>query len=621
MGKGTGKAVGAGKATGAGKAIGTDIWELVRENLIGRNAFIETPFGRRLLTYADYTASGRGVEFIEGYIREILKHYANTHTEDDATGIITTARLHRAETTIKRLLNAGPEYKIIEAGSGTTGAVHRLQQILGLYIPPVAKDMFHKLLEQHLAGQQLGELESYLISRRPVVFVGPFEHHSNEVSWRECFAEVVEIELDRDGLVDLEDLEAKLSRREYRGRRLIGAFSAASNVSGVTTPVYEVARRLHRHGALAFFDYAASAPYARIDMCRDEASYFDGIYFSPHKFLGGPGSSGILIIHEGVYRKDLPPTVGAGGTVDFVSFDEQAYSADIEAREKPGTPGILQVMRAALALELKELLGIERIAAREYELIHRALAKFNSCSPIEIMGNRDPDKRIPIFSFNIRVEGSYFHPRFVTFLLNDLFGIQSRAGCSCAGPYGHRVLHIDGKQSLKYKDRLMHGFVGLKPGWTRINFHYLMTDEDYEFIMAAICLICKYGKYFLPLYEFDIHTGNWRHRSHRPSEVDFGLEQALAGAAGSRGRRGPGAAAGRSAGPADAAADNAQAGAAAVSADPAVDAAAPADQKARKALYDRYLEEAEALALELKKSFDSAKLRTTEKDLIPFVYV
>jgi selenocysteine lyase/cysteine desulfurase len=567
-----------------------DIWTLVRKNLIGRDAFIETPFGRRLLTYADYTASGRGVEFIEDYIRQILMHYANTHTEDDATGMITTARLHQAEATIKRLMNAGPQYKIIEAGSGTTGAVHRLQQILGLYIPPVAKDMFHKLLQKHLDDGQLGELESYLLSRRPVVFVGPYEHHSNEVSWRECFAEVVEIELDHEGLLDLKDLEAKLSRPEYKGRRLIGAFSAASNVSGVKTPVFEVARALHRHGALAFFDYAAIAPYAKIDMCRDEESFFDGIYFSPHKFLGGPGSSGILIIHERVYRKDLPPTVGAGGTVDYVSQVEQAYSADIEAREKPGTPGILQIMRAALALELKELIGIDRIAVRENELIHRALAKFNICSPIEIMGNRDPDKRIPIFSFNIRVDDSYLHPRFVTFLLNDLFGIQSRAGCSCAGPYGHRVLHIEGK-SHKFMDRVRHGFVGLKPGWIRINFHYLMTDAEYEFIMAAICLICKYGKYFLPLYEFDIHTGDWRHRSHRPAEIDFGLEHALKGSARTVGTSSK------------------------------ETTAAPKTQKALKALYDSYLEEAEALAAELKKSFDNGKLRTTEKDLLPFVYV
>lgn len=572
-----------------------DIWALVRKSIIGRDAFIDTPFGQRLVTYADYTASGRGIEFIEGYIEQILKHYANTHTEDDSTGMITTERLHKAEGTIKRLINAGPQYKIIEAGSGATGAVHRLQQILGLYIPPVAKDLFHKLLEQYMDGEQLNELEAYLLANRPVVFVGPYEHHSNEVSWRECFAEVVEIELDHEGLIDLEDLEAKLSRQEYQGRRLIGAFSAASNVSGVVTPVYEVARALHRHGALAFFDYAAIAPYGKIDVCRDKESFFDGIYFSPHKFLGGPGSSGILIIHESVYRKDLSPTVGAGGTVVCVTFDGQAYSADIEAREKPGTPGILQSMRAALVLELKELLGTERIAARENELIHRVLEKFNTCPPIEIMGNRDPDKRIPIFSFNIRVDDSYLHPRFVTILLNDLFGIQSRAGCSCADPYGHRVLHIDGQKSLKFKDRLMHGLAGLKPGWVRINFHYLMTDTEYEFIMAAICFVCEFGKYFLPLYEFDIHTGAWRCRDYDKPEIEFGLEQALQMATRQSGQSGK--------------------------LDSSEPEAAPKNQQALKSLYDGYLEEAKGKAEELKKSFDAKKLRTTEKDLIPFIYV
>jgi len=572
--------------------VSTDIWAVIRDNIIGRNACIDTPFGRRLLTYADYTASGRGIEFIEQYIRRILKHYANTHTEDDATGRITTSRLHQAEATIKRLLNAGPEYKIIEAGSGTTGAVHRLQQILGVYVPPVAKEMFHQMIARHLSGEHLSDLESYLLSQRPVVFVGPYEHHSNEVSWRECFAEVVETELDHEGLIDLEDLQAKLSRPEYRGRRLIGAFSAASNVSGVKTPVFEVARILHRHDALAFFDYAAIAPYAKIDMCRDEESFFDGIYFSPHKFLGGPGSSGILIIHERVYRKDLPPTVGAGGTVDYVTKDEQAYSADIEAREKPGTPGVLQIMRAALALELKEMLGIDRIAARESELIHRVLSKLTICSPIEIMGNRDPDKRISIFSFNIRVDDSYLHPRFATILLNDLFGIQSRAGCSCAGPYGHRVLHIDGQKSGKFMDRALHGLVGLKPGWIRINFHYLISDIEYEFIMAAICFICTYGKYFLPLYRFDIHSGSWSHREFKLPEIGFGLRDAL----------------------------EQEAAAEAAPADAAPKEAAPTEA-ALKQLYDRYLQEAEALAEQLKRDFDAGKLQTTEKDLIPFVYV
>jgi selenocysteine lyase/cysteine desulfurase len=555
-------------------------WSFVRENIIGRDAVIQTPFGERRVTYADYTASGRGLRFIERYLERLLELYGNTHTEDDATGIVTSRRLRQAEMAIKRLLHAGDCYKIIEDGTGTTGAVHRLQQILGLYIPPAGKDLHRKLCQRWFAGEELTAFERHLMENRPVVFVGPYEHHSNEVSWRECFAEVVEIELDGQGLLDLEDLERKLSRREYSQRRRIGAFSAASNVSGLMTPVYEVARILHRHQALVFFDYAAIAPYARIDVCHGEDCFFDGIYFSPHKLLGGPGASGILIIRDRVYRHDLPPTVGAGGTVEFVNFREQDYNPEIEVREKPGTPGILQTLRAALALQVKERLGPERIEERERELARRAMERLRAHPAIELIGNPDPDKRIPIFSFNIRVGDSYLHARFVTLLLNDLFGIQSRAGCSCAGPYGHRVLHIDEKKSLELKQAIREGHAGLKPGWARVNFHFLMTEEESDFLCAAILFVADQGKYFLPLYEFDLATGAWRHRSFPLPEVHFGLEEALAG--------GPGE--------------------------------IPRTAEAASAAYRAYLEGARRLAEELQTRFAKAELATTERDLIPFLY-
>ncbi|HEC62253.1 MAG TPA: aminotransferase class V-fold PLP-dependent enzyme [bacterium] len=556
-----------------------DFWVFVRENIIGRNAVIRTPFGKRKLTYADYTASGRGLLFIERYMQKVLELYGNTHSEDDATGMITTERLHQAEKTIKRLLNAGEQYKIIEDGTGATGAVHRLQQILGVYIPPAAKDSFQKLLARYFQGKELKPFESFLLQNRPLVFVGPYEHHSNEVSWRECLTEGIEIDLTEEGLLDLDDLETKLSRKEFRHRQKIGALSAASNVSGVVTPVYEVARVLHRHQALAFFDFAAIAPYGEIDVCRDAESYFDGIYFSPHKFLGGPGSTGILIIHQKIYRKDLAPTIGAGGTVEYVSFHEQQYYPEIEIREKPGTPGILQIMRTALVMELKQKLDPERILKREKELIRRALKRFNACNPIEIIGNKDPDKRIAIFSFNIRLGTSYLHPRFVTILLNDLFGIQSRAGCSCAGPYGHRVLHIDEKKSLKFKERLMHGYSGVKPGWARLNFHFLMTDEEFDFIFDAICFVCRYGKYFLSLYRFDIHTGIWFNKGYSPPKVTFGLEEAVRAGEGER------------------------------------------EERSLQELFGRYKHEALKIAEALKNDFDEKAIKTTEKDLIPFVYL
>jgi len=553
----------------------TDPWDEVRAGIIGRNAVIETPFGARRLTYADYTASGRAVALVEDRLRELLELYGNTHTEDDATGIFTSEWLRQAEAAIKRLVNAGPEHKIVTVGAGTTAAVHRLQQILGIYVPPAGRDFFRDLLQKHL-GPAHAALEERLRARRPVVFVGPYEHHSNEVSWRECFAEVVEIELTADGLLDLDDLRGKVSSPAYAGRRKIGAFSAASNVSGVTTPVHDVARILHQNGALAFFDFAASAPYVRMDMRRDEQSFFDALYFSPHKFLGGPGSCGVLIFHQRIYRADLPPTVGAGGTVDYVGPDGQAYSPDIEVRERAGTPPILQTLRAALAMELKERLGQDRIAQREAELTRRVHATLSAHPAIQLMGGVGPEKRLPIFSFNVRVGSSWLHPRFVTTLLNDLFGIQSRAGCSCAGPYGHRLLHIDAEKSLEFRRTILRGNVGLKPGWARVNYHFLHTDAEVDFICRAIQFVADRGKRFLPLYHFDIHSGTWKHHTFSSPRIPFGL-----------------------------------------GAPPEIrrtDVELPG-------LLEEYLAEAHRLADAAGGEVADADLKTTEKDLIPFVYV
>jgi selenocysteine lyase/cysteine desulfurase len=546
-----------------------DFWDLVRGSIIGQDAMLETPFGQRRVTYADYTASGRAVSFIEDQVRGLLELYGNTHTEDDATGSITSARLRQAEATIKRLVNAGPECKLVTVGAGTTAAVHQLQMILGIYLPPAGRDRFERLAREHL-GAGYDSFAARLREARPVVFVGPYEHHSNEVSWRECWAEVVEIELGPGGVLDLDDLASKVSAERFRSRWKIGAFSAASNVSGVKTPVHEVARILHQHDALAFFDYAASAPYEPIDMRRSPETSFDALYFSPHKFLGGPGSCGVLVFHQRIYRADLPPTVGAGGTVDFVNFDGQSYSTDIEVREKPGTPGILQTIRAALAMELKERLDPARIGERERGLACRAHQALSRHPAIDLIGEVKPEDRLPIFSFNIRVGSSWLHPRFVTVLLNDLFGIQSRAGCSCAAPYGHRILHIDGQKSGDLRRAIMCGNVGLKPGWARVNFHFLHTDAEADFICRAILFVAEHGRAFLPLYRFDLRTGAWRH------------------------------------------AEGAQPDNAAIAtADKAQD---------HTALFDSYLAEAASLAGELDRRFAAVELSTTEQNLIPFLY-
>jgi selenocysteine lyase/cysteine desulfurase len=329
---------------------------------------------------------------------------------------------------------------------------------------------------------------------------------------------VVEVDLNDDGGVDLSHLKSLLQDPAYQDRVRIGSFSAASNVTGRISPVHEIAAMLHRHGAIACFDYAASAPYVEIDMNPAEGKYsgdasLDAIFISPHKFLGGPGSSGVLVFKDHLYRKDLPPTVSAGGTVDYVGRTSQDYTSAVEDREKAGTPGVLQVMKAALAFQLKGEVGIDAIEAREKELLSRTFKRLKSNSAIEILGSQDPEQRIAIISFNIiGPHGRYLHPKYVTRLLNDLFGIQSRAGCSCAGPYGHRLLDIDEPTSEDYRAWIRRGYSGIKPGWCRISLHYVMDDIEVNFILDAIDFVAEHGRRLLGLYNFDVGSGNWNHK-------------------------------------------------------------------------------------------------------------
>ncbi|MBN1824707.1 MAG: aminotransferase class V-fold PLP-dependent enzyme [Candidatus Eisenbacteria bacterium] len=505
----------------------------LHREVVGCNFRYATPFGKRLLVYTDYTASGRNVRFLERYLMKIQESYANTHTEDDETGRSTTEMLHLAEKIIKREVNGDENTCVIAVGSGTTGAIQKLQEILGVYAPPALKDRLERGAEEHDRARGGGAARTFLEAwkrRAPVVFIGPYEHHSNDISWREAFAETVMIGLAPDGGMDLKDLERKVSDRRHDGRLKIGSFSAASNVTGVKTPVYEVARILHRHGALVCFDFAASAPYVEIDMNRDGDSYFDAVFLSPHKFLGGPGSSGILLFHRGVYRTDLPPTFGAGGTVDYVSAVAHDYSADIETREKSGTPGTLQVMKAALAMELKHAVGVDVIERRERTYLGRALERMKAAPNLEILGDPKPETHLAIVSFNIRHDERYLHPKLVTRLFNDLFGIQSRAGCSCAGPYGHALLGIDETSSERYRCQIHAGFQGIKPGWVRIGFHYVLDEIDFDYILRAVEFLAEKGHLFLPLYRFETATGTWTAIEEGWEEdASFGIAEALGG--------------------------------------------------------------------------------------------
>lgn len=506
----------------------------LRSQIVGVDTQIDTPFGQRLLTYADYTASGRSLRFVEDYLLEKQALYANSHTEDDTTGRVTTDLLHQAEARIKQAVNAGPGGRIIATGSGATGAIDRMQQIIGVRLPAASRLILNQLSDGFLGEEKAAKFRAYCDQFQPVVFVGPYEHHSNELSWREGISTVVEVRLEEDGSIDLAHLQSLLTDPQYQNRLRIGSFSAASNVTGMISPVAEIARLLHQHDALAFFDYAASAPYVKIDMNppADENqpgdASLDAVFISPHKFLGGPGASGVLVFNERCYHRELPPTLAAGGTVDYVGPDSHSFIPDIEAREKGGTPGILQTLKAALVFDLKDAIGAERIEAREAAMTRQAMQRWGANPHIDILGNPDPERRVGIISFNVlRDVKTPLQPRFVTTLLDDLFGIQSRAGCSCAGPYGHQLLGIDAQHSARYQHWITKGFHGIKPGWCRIGFHYVFDDAEAAFILDAVEFIAEYGYRFLPLYAYDAHTGIWQHRDTPRKPVSFSVAEAV----------------------------------------------------------------------------------------------
>ncbi|WP_417498411.1 aminotransferase class V-fold PLP-dependent enzyme [Maricaulis sp.] len=492
----------------------------LRAGMVGRDEILSTPIGERLMVYADYTASGRGLRQVEAQIERLTGLYANPHTVDSATGRASGEWLRQADAMIRQAVNAGPQDCLIACASGATGAIHKLQEILGLAVAPASRDHIVSAIATGLGADGRQLVEDALAATRPVVFVGPYEHHSNELSWRESLGEVVAIGLDADGGIDLVELEAQLRDPRFLGRRRIGAFSAASNVTGVRSDVIALARLLHAHDAILCLDCAASAPYLPIDMHPEGLSdaAIDAVYFSPHKFIGGPGGCGILVFDQALYRRDLPPTQSAGGTVRYVTKSGHDFIEDIEARERAGTPGVPQIVRAALALQAQREVGHETIARLEHAALERAMSRWSANSRIDILGPADPARRIGIVSFNIvQPNGEILHPRLVTTLLNDLFGIQSRAGCSCAGPYGHELLGITPEQSEAIRNAVLQGQAGLRPGWCRVSLHWVMEAEEIEFLIRAVEFIAAHSDRLAGLYAYDSASGRWSWRGENPA--------------------------------------------------------------------------------------------------------
>ncbi|HYQ57130.1 MAG TPA: aminotransferase class V-fold PLP-dependent enzyme [Draconibacterium sp.] len=436
-----------------------------RKNIVGIDQEFETPYGKMKINYGDWIASGRLYRPIECKITDTIGPYVgNTHNETSETGLRMTRAYQKSHQLIKQHVNAGPNDKIITAGFGMTAVINKFQRILGL-------KNCGKVADKNCTDQR----------DRPVVFITHMEHHSNQTSWYETSAEVVVIEPGEGMLVDPENLRKALEK--YKDKIFkIGSFTACSNVTGVRTPYNELAQIMHEYGGVVFIDFAASAPYDEIDMHpKNPLEKLDAVMFSPHKFLGGPGSSGVIVFDALMYKNKVPDNPG-GGTVDWTNpWGKYKYVDDIEAREDGGTPGFLQSIRTALCFDLKQQMGIENIKKRERELLARAFRGLDEIEGLSILADNIRN-RLGILSFY--VEG--IHYNLLVRLLNDMYGIQTRGGCACAGTYGHFLLEVSYEQSQLITDKINHGDLSEKPGWVRWSLHPTMTDAEVDNVIAAL---------------------------------------------------------------------------------------------------------------------------------------
>ncbi len=461
-----------------------------RDNIIGQNQEFRTPFGYKRMIYADWIASGRLYAPIEKQLLEVIGPFVgNTHSETSETGILMTRAYQHSHQLIKKYCHAGPNDVIITAGSGMTTVINKFQRILGL-------KYCGKISHRNCLGER----------NRPVVFITHMEHHSNHTSWYETNADVVIVEPGPN----LEVLPANLRKEleKYRDRPFkIGSFTACSNVTGVRTPYYELATIMHEFGGVCFIDFAASAPYDEIDMHpANPMEKLDAILFSPHKFLGGPGSAGVLIFDSSIYHSDVPDQPG-GGTVDWTNpWGEYKYVDNIEVREDGGTPGFLQSIKAALCFRLKEQMGIRQIHERENELLKLAFSGLDTIPGLKILADSIRD-RLGIISFYI--DG--IHYNLLVRLLNDLFGIQVRGGCACAGTYGHLLLEVSHEKSREITERIRHGDLSQKPGWVRWSLHPTSTDAEVKEMITALEYVVAHIGELRDQYAYDIHQNVFRH--------------------------------------------------------------------------------------------------------------
>jgi selenocysteine lyase/cysteine desulfurase len=496
-----------------------DYFNSFRKNIIGIDTWFETPFGKQKMIYADWTASGRAYKPIEDrMVNEIMPLLGNTHTETTVTGTAMTKAYELSKQIIKKHVNAGADDVLIFAGSGMTGAVNKLQRILGFRLPErimdyVKKERLPQLEELKNDVVKIHELFSDYLdvdpNLKPVVFVSHMEHHSNQTSWLETIADVEIVPNSETGNICLSSLEKLL--KQYKDRQhKIAAITGCSNVTGIQTPYYEVAKLVHQYGGLCFVDFACSAPYISIDMHPgEEGADLDAIYFSPHKFLGGQGTPGVLIFHKKLYKNIIPDQPG-GGTVTYTNpWKQHEYINDIEHREDGGTPPFLQGVKAALAVKLKEEMGIEKMLRREEELMEIIFDRLPKIPGVEILEG-ETKERLGVVSFILH--GAHYN--LVVKLLNDRFGIQTRGGCACAGTYGHILLHVDQLHSYEILEEMHKGHLSCKPGWVRMSIHPIMTNEEVEYVLCAIEQVAENYTEWKKDYQYEEQSNEYYHKSY-----------------------------------------------------------------------------------------------------------
>ncbi|PKL85554.1 MAG: selenocysteine lyase [Ignavibacteriae bacterium HGW-Ignavibacteriae-1] len=468
-----------------------------RNNISGIDTQFESPYGTKKLLYADWTATGRVYLPIEKFlIEEISPFVANTHSFNSFTGSTTTLAYKMALKYIKRHVGAYDSDVIISAYSGMTGVVNKFQRMLGFRIHESYSDLINKTLEE-----------------KPIIFVTHMEHHSNQTSWLETIVDVEIIRPDNEGLPDLGHLAEMLEKYSARKTK-IAAITSCSNVTGIFTPYHDIAEMMHKAGGLCFVDFATSAPYIDIKMRQDNPERsLDAIYFSPHKFLGGPGSTGILVFDPKLYHNKIPDLSG-GGIVKWTNpWGEHEYFDDIETREDCGTPAVLQTIKAAFAIKLKEEMGVRNILAREHEIIQIIFDRLSKIPNLKILAS-NKQERLGIISFCI-VD---FHYNLVVSLLNDKFGIQVRGGCSCAGTYGHYLLDVNYDQSHSFSNRIKRGDYSEKPGWARLSIHPTMSDTEIEYICDAIKEVALNISEWQNDYEYDAQINDFLPKNHFNSQ-------------------------------------------------------------------------------------------------------